>query len=91
MVPKRFLEDREHALENEYFHRKDHELIERLREEGRKQAERHDLEHRLGTHDTAFLEQLQAAGFAPDNLSLLHTGSACRSGLVGGRGDREGT
>ena len=44
MGPKRFLEDREHALENEYFHRKDRELIERLREEGRKQAERHDLE-----------------------------------------------
>ena len=72
MGPKRFLEDREHVLENEYFHRKDRELIERLREEGRKQAERHDLENRLGTHDTAFLEQLQAAGFAPDNLALLH-------------------
>ena len=72
MGAKRFLEDREHALENEYFHRKDRELIERLRQEGRKEEERHDLEHRLGTHDAAFLEQLQAAGFGPDNLPLLH-------------------
>ena len=72
MGPKRFLEDREHALENEYFRRKDRELIERLREDGRKQAERHDLENRLGTHDAVFLEQLQATGFTPDNLALLH-------------------
>lgn len=72
MAAKRFLEDREHALENEYFHRKDRELIERLREEGRQQSERHDLENQLGTHDTAFLEQLQAAGFTPGNLALLH-------------------
>ena len=72
MSAKRFLGDREHALENEYFHRKDRELIERLREEGRRQAERRGLEDRLDTHDAAFLEQLQAAGFAPDNLALLH-------------------
>ena len=72
MGPKRFLEDREHALENEYFHRKDRELIERLREEGRKESERQDLEDRLGTHDTAFLKALQTAGFTPDNLALLH-------------------
>ena len=72
MSSKRFLEDREHALENEHFHRKDQELIERLREEGRRQAERRGLEDRLDTHDAAFLERLQAAGFAPDNLALLH-------------------
>ena len=72
MSSKRFLEDRGHALENEYFHRKDRELIARLRAEGRKLAERHALENRLDTHDTAFLEQLQAAGFEPDNLVLLH-------------------
>ena len=72
MSSKRFLEEREHALEDEYFHRKDRELIARLREAGRRETERHDLEERLDTHDTAFLERLQAAGFAPDNLALLH-------------------
>lgn len=72
MSAKRFLEEREHALEDEYFHRKDRELIARLREAGRRDAERRGLENRLDTHDAAFLEQLQAAGFAPDNLALLH-------------------
>ena len=72
MASKEFLDDREHALENEYFYRKDRELIEHLREEGRKEAERHGLEEELQTHDTVFLQELQAAGFSPDNLRLIH-------------------
>ncbi len=28
--------------------------------------------NKLGTHDEAFLAELQAAGFTPDNLALLH-------------------
>ena len=72
MTAKRFLDDRERALENEYFHRKDRELVERLREEGRKETERRKLEEEFHTHDPAFLQRLQAAGFSPDNLLLLH-------------------
>jgi len=72
MAAKEFLDDREHALENEYFYRKDRELIEHLREEGRKEAERHALEEELQTDDATFLEELQAAGFSPDNLRLIH-------------------
>jgi hypothetical protein len=72
MAAKEFLDDREHALENEYFFRKDRELIDHLREEGRKEAERRALEEELQTHDTAFLQELQAAGFSPDNLRLIH-------------------
>ena len=72
MTEKGFLRYRERALENEYFYRKDRELIERLHEKGRKEAERRTLEEELQTHDPVFLQQLQAAGFSPDNLLLLH-------------------
>lgn len=34
MAAKEFLDDREHALENEYFYRKDREFIDHLRKEG---------------------------------------------------------
>ena len=72
MSAKEWLRDREQALENEYFRRRDRELIERLREQGRQERERQALEGELGIHDEAFLSRLQAAGFGPSNLALLH-------------------
>jgi hypothetical protein len=72
MPQKDWLETRERALENEYFRRKDRELIDRLREQGRKERERQGLEEQLDAHDRKFLDALQAEGITPDNLALLH-------------------
>ena len=72
MSQKTWLGDREKALENEYFQRRDRELIEHLREQGRRERDRSALEDQLGIHDAALLSHLQEAGFNPSNLALLH-------------------
>ena len=72
MQPNEWLKDRERALENEYFRRKDRELIAALREQGRQEKERGELKRRLGVADDSLPTDLQAAGFTPDNLALLH-------------------
>lgn len=72
MEKKEWLGERARALEEEYFWRKERELIARLREQGRRERERQVLENRLGVADDALLSDLQTAGFTPDNLGLLH-------------------
>ncbi len=72
MPQKGWLQTREQALENEYFRRRDRELIDRLHEQGRKERERQGLEEQLNAHDPEFLDALQAEGVTPDNLALLH-------------------
>ena len=57
--------------EEEYFRRKDRELIERMRKAAAEAAARKSLEQASGIHDAAQLEELQALGFTPETLSLL--------------------
>ena len=59
------------AREEEYFRRKDRELIERMRQAAAADAERQALESRSGIHDPALLQELQALGFTPDTVALL--------------------
>ena len=72
MERKAWLADREHALEEEYFWRKEHELIARLREESRREQERRMLQAQLGDAGERFVRNLQAAGFKVENLGLLY-------------------
>lgn len=58
-------------LEEEYFRKKDQELIDRLRRSAAADRARHDLEERTGLHDPELLNELQALGFTPDTLPLL--------------------
>lgn len=69
---KNWLGDRERALEDEYFWRKDRELIERLRDKGRLEDERRLMHEQLGDVEEQVLTDLQTEGFAPENLGLLH-------------------
>ena len=59
------------SREDEYFRRKDRELVERLRQASAAQAARHELETRSGIHDPAALQELEELGFTPDTVSLL--------------------
>lgn len=59
------------SREDEYFRRKDRELVERMRREAVLNQERQELEARSGIHDPALLQELQALGFAPETVSLL--------------------
>jgi hypothetical protein len=71
MTEKNFFGDREHSLEEEYFRRKDRELIEKMRAAAAAEAARADLEKSSGVHDPELLKELETLGFTPDTLVLL--------------------
>ena len=71
MEPRRWLEDREHALEEEYFWKKERTLLTRLRADSRREHELRVLRAELGTDDEVLLAKLQASGLTPDTLGLL--------------------
>jgi hypothetical protein len=57
--------------EEEYFRRKDRELIERMRQQTESAAARKALESATGIHDPDSLRDLEALGFTPHTISLL--------------------
>jgi hypothetical protein len=59
------------SREEEYFRRKDRELVEKLRKASESSAARAALEASSGIHDPAMLQELEALGFTPDTVSLL--------------------
>jgi hypothetical protein len=59
------------AQEEEYFRRKDRELIENLRRADAAIRERLELEQETGIHDPEMLSELAHLGFTPDTISLL--------------------
>ena len=59
------------AREDEYFRRKDRELIERMRQAAAANETRQGLEARSGIHDPVMLQELEELGFTPDTVSLL--------------------
>ena len=65
------LSDRGRSLEDEYFWRKDRELIEKLREAGAREQQRKELGRKAGLADPALLQQLHDLGFDPDTVVLL--------------------
>jgi hypothetical protein len=72
MNSKDFLQARERALENEYFRRRDQELITELRRQGSLERDRRALGEELAIVDPNLLSRLQGIGFSADNLELLH-------------------
>jgi hypothetical protein len=59
------------SREEEYFRRKDRELVEKLRREAEANQARQALEATSGIHDPAVLQELAALGFTPDTVDLL--------------------
>lgn len=57
--------------EEEYFRRKDRELIERMRREAAAAGSRKELESATGITDPESLKNLEEMGFTPQTLSLL--------------------
>jgi hypothetical protein len=57
--------------EEEYFRRKDRELIDRMRQEAESASARKQLETATGIHDPESLKDLEALGFTPRTLALL--------------------
>lgn len=57
--------------EEEYFRRKDRELIERMRQQTEAASARKALESATGIHDPESLNDLEALGFTPQTITLL--------------------
>ena len=59
------------SREEEYFRRKDRELVEKMRNAAEADASRQAMERTTGIHDPVMLQELEALGFTPDTVSLL--------------------
>jgi len=59
------------SREEEYFRRKDRELVEKLRQASEASEARRALEASSGIHDPVLLQELEALGFTPETVILL--------------------
>ncbi len=71
MVEHDSLQERGRALEEEYFRKKDRELVEKMQRAAREEEVRRDLSARTGLEDPALVQELQSLGFTSDTVSLL--------------------
>jgi tellurite resistance protein len=65
------LSDRRRTHEEEYFRRKDRELLEKMRQAAAAEQARRDLGAKAGMTDPDLIRELQELGFTPDTVSLL--------------------
>ena len=63
--------DRGRSLEEDYFLRKDRELIENIRRKAELEQARADLGRKAGLDDPQLISQLQELGFTVDTVALL--------------------
>jgi hypothetical protein len=71
MTEQNPLGDRGRALEEEYFRKKDRELLEKMRAVSAAAAVHRELSEKTGLRDAHMLEELQALGFTPETAVLL--------------------
>ena len=57
--------------EEDYFRRKDRELLEKMRAAAAADQTRKELGNATGIQDPALLQELEALGFTPDTIALL--------------------
>lgn len=65
------LSDRRRSHEEDYFRKRDMELIERLRKAKAADQERQEIGAKMGLADPALLAELQELGFTPDTVTLV--------------------
>jgi hypothetical protein len=63
--------ERGRALEEDYFRKKDRQLIEKMRAAAAAEQARKELGRKTGLDDPELLQELQNLGFTPDTVSLL--------------------
>jgi tellurite resistance protein len=63
---------RERRQEEEYFRRKEQELIEKMRHRSAMEAKRQELYQAVGVADPKILEDLQELGYTRETVGLLH-------------------
>ncbi len=63
--------DRRRTQEEDYFRKRDRELVERIRKSQAADRARQDLGAKTGLTDPALLAELQELGFTPETVALL--------------------
>lgn len=71
MPDKDIFAERGRSLEEEYFRKKDRELIEKMRQASAAAQARTDMAARTGLTDPQLLQELEALGFTPETVVLL--------------------
>jgi hypothetical protein len=71
MTDKDIFTERGRSLEEEYFRRKDKELIEKMRKAAAAEETRVELGKRTGLADPELLAELETLGFTPETVILL--------------------
>jgi hypothetical protein len=84
--------DRGRALEEEYFHRREQELIAKLRQRVQADAATQQLGEQAGVADAEILQDLQELGYTPETVALLYLVPLVQVAWAeGGVSDRERT
>jgi hypothetical protein len=65
------IRERGRSLEDDYFRKKDRELVEKMRRAAAAEESRKGLSSKTGLHDPELLKELEALGFTPETVSLL--------------------
>ena len=71
MTDKDIFAERGRSLEEDYFRKKDRELIEKMKQAAQAEQSRRELGQRTGLTDPALLKDLQDLGFTPETIALL--------------------
>jgi hypothetical protein len=66
------LADRRRATEDDYFRKRDNQLIEEARQRAERDAARQRMSERVGTADDALLRNLEALGLSEETVPLIH-------------------
>ncbi|MEX2272386.1 MAG: hypothetical protein WD690_12985 [Vicinamibacterales bacterium] len=72
MTDRDAFKDRARGLEEDYFRRKEQELIAKMRERAAAEAARQAMGERTGVADAQILADLQELGYTADTVGLLH-------------------
>ena len=72
MADKDAFAERGRTLEEDYFRRKEKEVIEKMRRSAEAQAERQRIGEQTGVADEDVLRDLQELGYTPETVMLLH-------------------
>jgi hypothetical protein len=71
MADRDSMAERGRALEEEYFRKKDRELIEKMRQAAAAEQARAELGRTIGIDVPQLVDELQSLGFTPETVALL--------------------
>ena len=71
MAERDGMTDQARKREEDYFRKRDRELVEKMRQAAAVEQTRRELETKTGLNDPELLNDLQELGFTPDTIQLL--------------------